>query len=224
MPEHHYSRVCDGCGVTFSLPKKDQRRRFCSSSCWYAFNRRPLAERLWAKVDKDGPLIRPEFGPCWEWIGSKLPRGYGHVWDIDAGHHIYTHRAAWKIAAGEDAGDLNVLHVCDNPSCVRNDELGVYVLRGVAFLRRGHLFLGTTGDNSFDKVDKGRAHHPDPEAMRVRVLGEKNPMCTLTETDIHEIRRRFDSGIVTQKDLAAEFGVGHQNIHLIVRRKSWRHL
>src|SRR5258708_6611657 len=53
-------------------------------------NFRPLTERFWEKVNKNGPLpssvsiaIHPEiYGTqCWEWLGSFHPKGYGQIKD-----------------------------------------------------------------------------------------------------------------------------------------------
>lgn len=96
---------------------------------------RGLAVRLWAKVVK---------GPgCWIWTGAKNKKGYGEIQKGRRGMGpIPTHRASWIIHFGEISDDLQVLHHCDNPSCVRPD----------------HLFLGTAADNTADMIKKQRGH------------------------------------------------------------------
>jgi hypothetical protein len=85
---------------------------------------------------------------CWEWQGSKYRRGYGKI-QVRARMKA-AHRMMWMCAHG-DAKELNVLHKCDNPSCI-NPE---------------HLFLGTQADNVQDKVIKNRAGFKlNPEAVR----------------------------------------------------------
>lgn len=75
---------------------------------------------------------------CIEWIGGKCKAGYGRRWY--KGKLWGAHRAAL-----DELGKLNpalqVLHKCDNPSCV-NPE---------------HLFQGTQKENMQDKVQKGRS-------------------------------------------------------------------
>lgn len=44
----------------------------------------------------------------------------------------------------------------DDRICVRNDDIGTYVIKGVTVPRRGHLFKGTIADNIRDMWEKGR--------------------------------------------------------------------
>lgn len=128
----------------------------------------PLEVRFWAKVNKDGPTLCG-LGPCWEWTGASLPpkrrvlteveypNGYGLVGLTIDGHfkQKYTHRLAWEFATG-DVPDGFVLHACDNPKCVRNDEEGIYLIEGQEYPRWGHLVLATAAANARDTVQKGR--------------------------------------------------------------------
>jgi len=69
-----------------------------------------------------------------------------------------------------------------------------------------HLFLGTQADNNRDMVAKGRNS------------------AKLTAAEVTKIRKRYAEGGVTQQQLAAEYGVGQQEISRIVRGINWRHL
>lgn len=79
-----------------------------------------------------------EVGECLVWCGAKNTRGYGF---ISLGTRIIrVHRLIWQLANGSIPIGMNVLHKCDNPSCVKLD----------------HLFLGTCRDNTRDAMLKGR--------------------------------------------------------------------
>jgi hypothetical protein len=95
---------------------------------------RPLADRLWEKVDRTGE--------CWLFTGYRNAAGYGFI-GYTRGHPIMAHRAAWMVTHGPIPPATLVCHRCDNPSCVRPD----------------HLFLGSGHDNVVDMVRKGR-HRP----------------------------------------------------------------
>jgi hypothetical protein len=76
---------------------------------------------------------------------------------------MFTHRVAWELATGEPVpSGMDVLHTCDNPPCARNDEPGVYFIRGIYRPRFGHLWLGTNLDNIIDRVEKGRSWNRRP--------------------------------------------------------------
>lgn len=93
--------------------------------------RRPLKDRFWSKVQKtDG---------CWEWTGSRRPKGYG-VFAVNGARRESAHRVAYALFIGPISAGFFVCHRCDNPRCVRPD----------------HLFLGTQADNMRDMHAKGR--------------------------------------------------------------------
>jgi len=100
---------------------------------------RPQADRLWEKVDKNGP-IHPVLGTaCWLWMAGRNKLGYG-LFDCGSAHRI-----AWILTNGPPPPDTPfVLHRCDNPPCCNPD----------------HHFLGTQADNIRDMVAKGRARGP----------------------------------------------------------------
>lgn len=111
---------------------------------------RPLAERFWEKVDRDGPVSREELGRCWIWTAARNVHGYGKI-GVPGSVIVGAHRVAWGLERGPIPAGLWVLHRCDNPPCVRID----------------HLFLGTALDNNRDSASKGRsAAHRHPELYR----------------------------------------------------------
>lgn len=202
------SRLCLYCGTLFlKAPCKIAIGcgKFCQRSCWRAYNRArsvaSLAERLWASVEKTDTH--------WLWTGATNNKGYGQLSRTLADGHrspIHTHRLAWQLATGEDPGPLKVLHTCDTPACVRNDEPGTYEINGSLRPRWGHLFLGTPADNTWDMATKGRA------------------ASKLTVDEVREIRARYAAGGILMKHLATEYGISQDAVYKIIRRILWSHL
>ena len=80
---------------------------------------------------------------CWEWTGSLTKRGGYGLFRIGGrkGSTHNAHRAAWLIEYGPIADGMVVMHMCDNPPCVRLD----------------HLRLGSGADNMRDMAAKERS-------------------------------------------------------------------
>lgn len=147
--------------------------------------------RFWLQVRK-----KPG---CWTWLGCLNKDGYGVI--RVNGERPSAHRYSWMIHFGEIPEGIQVLHHCDNPSCVRPD----------------HLFLGTIQDNVDDCMRKGR----DKSAP-----GESNYGAVLTEEQVLEIRRRYKPKCKKNggKALGKLFGVDAEQIYRICSGKSWRHI
>ena len=84
--------------------------------------------RFWKKVDKSGD--------CWIWTASKTKQGYG--WFRSDDKVWQAHR--WIFIQVNNWEPEVVMHICDNPSCVRLD----------------HLKGGTRAQNQEDMRIKGR--------------------------------------------------------------------
>ncbi len=59
---------------------------------------------------------------------------------------------------------------------------------------------------------------PDPKAK-----GKKHPFAKLTENDVKEIRRLSNEGM-SQRKLAAKFGVSRGTIEPIIKGETWKHV
>jgi HNH endonuclease len=84
-----------------------------------------------------------------------------------------------------------VCHTCDNPQC----------------FNPAHLFLGTPKDNSQDSIKKNRF-------TLTSLYGEKKAH-KLTDTQIVEIRGLLMTTLLSQKEIAAMFGVTQGHISRI---------
>jgi hypothetical protein len=97
-------------------------------------------ERFWSKVNKRGPVIRPQLGACWIWTAATDNDGYG-LFDTPVGKRG-AHRVSLEEKLGRALGPDEIpLHKCDNPICVNPD----------------HLEPGTHADNMRDMKEKRRA-------------------------------------------------------------------
>lgn len=215
--------TCSTCGATFfRKPARATRIRFCSWECSNVGRRLPLIEQWKAKT-----LIGPT---CWEWTGRKDSHGYGYLNPSGAdGRRHGAHRFALEQALGFPLPpEFRALHTCDNPGCVRNDEPGIYVIRGIARPRYGHLWMGTQVDNLADMVDKGRhavgerhrsKTHPESLRRGESVVGSKT-----SAADVLEIRRLYAAGGITHEELAHAFGLHRRTIGHIIKKDRWAHV
>lgn len=90
--------------------------------------------RFWRKVKKGTP------DECWLWTGGRSGKGYGQFY-LSHGQPVGAHRFSWSIHNAQPVPTgMQVMHSCDNPSCV-NPE---------------HLSVGTCADNLRDCAAKGR--------------------------------------------------------------------
>ena len=143
--EINYAGIClCGCGKPTPIAQRNHAalgyRKGFPIRFYPTHSDAPLSARLWAHVDKNGPLPphRPELGPCWIWTGSSRAKGYGRI--SDKRHSEVTHRVAFRLTYGPIPDGMWVLHKCDTRLCCRPS----------------HLFLGTAKDNKADCIAKGR--------------------------------------------------------------------
>ena len=69
----------------------------------------------------------------------------------------------------------------------------------------------------------GEAHgtHTRPEG---RPRGERNGHAKLTEELVRGVRAAYAAGGVTQRELAAHFGVSQMTVSDLVTRRTWKHV
>lgn len=144
---------------------------------------------FWLHVDKRG------HAECWNWVRGNWDKfGYGKF--VYRGRNIVAHRASFLIHFGSTKG-LDVLHKCDNPTCVNPK----------------HLFLGTQADNNLDAYRKGRI----PK-------GEHAGRALLTAKQVTAIRKLYRPYVVTARILAHRFTVSTEAVYSVLHGRSWTHL
>lgn len=133
-------------------------------------------------------------GKCLIWTGALRQghRPYGRF-TFD-GKARSAHRWIYEQVHGKLRDDIDVMHKCDNPSCV---EIA-------------HLTIGTRSDNIQDAVRKGRV-----------LDGERHPGAKLTAWMVREIRRLYATGGYSQRELAEQFGVSASTISSVVNGVSY---
>jgi len=182
--------------------------------------------RFWGKVAKS------ENG-CWLWTAARKSNfAYGHFRigrQIHAAHRVaYAITYNWPLEWHGYGSRTNILHRCDNPSCVNPS----------------HLFAGTHTDNMRDMYAKGRRKpaagdrhgsrvkperraRGDRNGMRIHpesvCRGEINGNAKLSNSDAIEILRRIGRG-ECQSHIARDFGVSPDLISKMRHGKVWGHL
>ena|SRR3990167_3469696 len=179
-----------------------------------AKERIPVEVRFWAKINKNGPVLVTDLGPCWEWIGATHSAGYGLLGRGGKDESLIraTH-VSWKIHTGQSVPKgMFVCHKCDNPPCT-NPE---------------HLFVGSPKDNLADARAKGRwIFSLKPRYALSNNLGK------VTDEQVREIRRRAKVGLPGRRwgriefwqSLADEFGLKRKYVQqLCSEHSSYRNL
>ena len=151
----------------------------------------PLWDRFHAKVSPEA------LTGCWIWTGAVKELGYGVIGlGTREQGTAKAHRVAYTLYKGQIPSGMNVLHDCDNPSCVNPS----------------HLYAGTLSDNMIDCVKRKRQYKPDNR-------GEKSTTRKLSVEQVNVIRSKQKTG----RAYAAEFGVSKSTVFAIWRGVNWKH-
>lgn len=107
-------------------------------------------------------------------------------------------RLVYEAVHGPIPDGVEVMHICDNPPC----------------LRPTHLVGGTPKDNGADKVAKGR-----------QIRGVQIGTARLTELQVVEIRERYACGSESAETIARDYGFAKgAPVLAIVQGLSWTHV
>jgi DNA-binding CsgD family transcriptional regulator len=158
---------------------------------------KPLIDRFMDKVSPE-----PMSG-CWLWTGSVNRAGYGmfhvrHDAARNRSHAALAHRVSFEVFKGQELGQLQALHHCDNPACVNP----------------AHLFAGRPADNVADMDGKGRRVN---RPMR----GSRHANSKVTETDVLQMFALRLQGL-TQQQIGNRFGISQVQVGNILRKNQWK--
>lgn len=137
-PSHPYTpkprvanldKTCSIDGCEFQPKRKGMCLRHYWSS-WkhgdplYVDNLPTREEKIWARVNKNGPVpdFSPELGPCWIWTGNIEEQGYG-VYPSGSGSTVKAYRLIYEMIEGEIPKGLQPDHLCRVRACVNPDHL-----------------------------------------------------------------------------------------------------
>lgn len=85
-----------------------------------------VAVRILARLDRvygDVPAHAPELGPCWPFMGARLPKGYGRIRDNDGRLRIVSRIVLEMALKRPLRPGMRAAHKCDNPPCARPSHL-----------------------------------------------------------------------------------------------------
>lgn len=150
------------------------------------------SKRFWNKVKR--VVRRPDLGECWEWQGFVRRNGYGQL--AYAGKSRGAHVVAWMLTNKRIVPNgLQVLHDCDNKSCINPD----------------HLHTGTCSQNALEAVERG---------LWAKHTGTSNPANKYTPEQVERVRGLMASGMMV-KDAALASGISRSMASQIKTGRKW---
>jgi hypothetical protein len=192
----NYTHTCEQCGNEYIAHKRTTR--YCSRRC-FAIRRMGPGKIRQPLTTRFWAKVQ-KGGPddCWLWTSASNVHGYGVIGRGGRGsERVLAHRLAWEWEHGPIPPGLFCCHKCDVPACVRVD----------------HLFLGTPADNIHDSMRKGRF-----------IQGERQGASKLRADQVRAIRERYSAGGISQRELAAEYGISQQHVGTLIKLRAWGHV
>ena len=159
-------------------------------------------------VDPDDPILKttddPRVQDHWIWNLSKDKAGYPQ---IGLRRLNCNAKLAHRVTLMSHQGRLLDKNVIVRHLCAKGQHRDC--------CNPLHLVAGTHAQNGQDRVEHGTSGK-----------GEAHSQAKLTENDVREIRRRYESGESgeTQTSLADEYKVSRGAIESVVRRITWKHV
>lgn len=153
-----------------------------------------VVDNFWEKVD-----TTPGYGPkgdCWAWTGCADRLGYGRL--TMRPYRFLAHRFSWLLEHGVLWDDLEILHKCDFPPCIRPD----------------HLQEGTHKENMHDCHRKGRHGYGH---LHGELIGNHK----LTAAQVREIRETYKGVRKGYIEIGNKYGVSATQIGYIMRNQVW---
>lgn len=148
----------------------------------------PLEVRLWAKVNKNGPVpdYAPHLGPCWLWTAHRSSHGYGRV-GVD-GKGRQAHRVVYELLVGPIPDGMQLDHLCRVRHCVNPAHVEPVTPR--ENYRRGFSAFGVNARKT--ECPQG---HPYDEANTYFTPGGGRKCRACMVEDQRELRRSRGAGI-----------------------------
>lgn len=163
---------------------------------------RPVADRFWEKVDKNGPVPehRSDLGPCWVWTAGKVHNGYGRFAPSKRGKKIKAHTWAYLHVVGEISVGLELDHLCRNRACVNPAHLEPVTHR--ENLLRGDSLAGRAAR----KTHCPQGHEYSPANTYVGPRGDR--ACRTCKRRRTRERKKQTIGRATGRGLTGGDGLG----------------
>lgn len=130
---------------------------------------------------------------CLTWPFSSNSQGYGTVRFNDT-RTLVGRIVCEKVYGAPPSREHEAAHSCGNGH--------------LACCTKKHLRWATRTENQRDRLIHGTTSR-----------GENCGMAKLTEIQVHEIRAL--RGVKLQRDIAAQYGIGHSTVSMIQTRKAW---